>query len=119
MFNKRDRNEVRRIRHERVRKKISGTPTRPRLCVYRSNAHIYAQVIDDEAGNTLAAASTVEKDTRFKSWGSSSSSAKMAEDRPWERSSPSNISRPVGSASAVSTARSVRERFIVVVNAPF
>ena len=62
MFNKRDRNEVRRIRHERVRKKISGTPTCPRLCVYRSNAHIYAQVIDDVAGNTLAAASTVEKD---------------------------------------------------------
>ena len=60
MFNKRDRNEVRRIRHERVRKKISGTPTCPRLCVYRSNAHIYAQVIDDVAGNTLAAASTVE-----------------------------------------------------------
>ena len=62
MFNKRDRNEVRRIRHERVRKKISGTPTCPRLCVYRSNAHIYAQVIDDVAGNTLAAASTVEKE---------------------------------------------------------
>ena len=62
MFNKRDRNEVRRIRHERVRKKISGTPTCPRLCVYRSNAHIYAQVIDDAAGNTLAAASTVEKE---------------------------------------------------------
>ena len=62
MFNKRDRNEVRKIRHERVRKKISGTPTRPRLCVYRSNAHIYAQVIDDVAGNTLAAASTVEKE---------------------------------------------------------
>ena len=53
MFNKRDRNEVRKIRHERVRKKISGTPTCPRLCVYRSNAHIYAQVIDDAAGNTL------------------------------------------------------------------
>lgn len=62
MFNKRDRNEVRRIRHERVRKKISGTPTCPRLCVYRSNAHIYAQVIDDVAGNTLAAASTVERE---------------------------------------------------------
>ena len=62
MYNKRDRNEVRRIRHERVRKKISGTPTCPRLCVYRSNAHIYAQVIDDVAGNTLAAASTVEKE---------------------------------------------------------
>ena len=62
MFNKRDRNEVRKIRHERVRKKISGTPERPRLCVFRSNKHIYAQVIDDVAGNTLAAASTVEKD---------------------------------------------------------
>ena len=62
MFNKRDRNEVRKIRHERVRKKISGTPARPRLCVFRSNKHIYAQVIDDVAGNTLAAASTVEKE---------------------------------------------------------
>ena len=62
MFKKRDRNEVRVIRHERVRKKISGTPERPRLCVYRSNANIYAQVIDDVAGNTLCAASTMEKD---------------------------------------------------------
>ena len=62
MFSKRDRNEVRVIRHERVRKKISGTPERPRLCVYRSNAHIYAQIIDDTKGNTLFAASTVEKD---------------------------------------------------------
>ena len=60
MFNKRDRNEVRLIRHERVRKKISGTPACPRLCVYRSLNHIYAQIIDDVAGNTLAAASTVE-----------------------------------------------------------
>ena len=62
MFSKRDRNEVRKIRHERVRKKISGTPARPRLCVYRSNKHSYAQVSDDVAGNTLAAASTVEKE---------------------------------------------------------
>ena len=62
MFTKRDRNEVRVIRHARVRKKISGTPARPRLCVYRSNLHIYAQIIDDVAGNTLAAASTVEKE---------------------------------------------------------
>ena len=46
----------------RVRKKISGTPERPRLSVYRSNAHIYAQIIDDVTGVTLAAASTVEKD---------------------------------------------------------
>lgn len=62
MFQKRDRNEVRLIRHARVRKKISGTPDRPRLCVYRSNAHIYAQLIDDVAGVTLASASTMEKD---------------------------------------------------------
>ncbi|MBQ6595488.1 MAG: 50S ribosomal protein L18 [Clostridia bacterium] len=62
MFNKRDRNEVRKIRHARVRKKISGTPDRPRLCVYRSNRHIEAQIIDDTVGRTLAAASTVEKD---------------------------------------------------------
>jgi len=48
------------IRHERVRKKISGTPACPRLCVYRSLNHIYAQIIDDVAGNTLVAASTVE-----------------------------------------------------------
>ena len=62
MFKKQDRNEIRVIRHARVRKKISGTTERPRLCVYRSNAHIYAQVIDDTVGKTLVAASTVEKD---------------------------------------------------------
>ena len=62
MFKKQDRNEIRVIRHARVRKKISGTTERPRLCVYRSNAHIYAQIIDDEKGMTLVAASTVEKD---------------------------------------------------------
>ncbi len=62
MFIKRDRNEVRLIRHARVRKKISGTPERPRLCVYRSNTHIYAQIIDDVAGVTIASASTVEKE---------------------------------------------------------
>ena len=48
-------------RHNRVRGKISGTAMRPRLCVFRSEANIYAQIIDDVAGNTLVAASTVEK----------------------------------------------------------
>ena len=62
MFKKQDRNEIRVIRHARIRKKISGTTERPRLCVYRSNAHIYAQIIDDAKGMTLVAASTVEKD---------------------------------------------------------
>jgi large subunit ribosomal protein L18 len=51
-------------RHERVRKTVEGTPARPRLAVYRSLTHIYAQVIDDEQGRTLAAASDVEKAVR-------------------------------------------------------
>ena len=61
MFKKRDRNELREIRHARVRKKISGTPEMPRLSVYRSLKHIQVQVIDDVAGRTLCAASTLEK----------------------------------------------------------
>ena len=60
MFKKRDRNEVRVIRHARVRKKISGTPDMPRLSVYRSNKHIQAQIIDDTKGITLVAASTMD-----------------------------------------------------------
>ena len=60
MFKKRDRNEVRVIRHARVRKKISGTPEMPRLSVYRSNKHIQAQIIDDTKGVTLVAASTLD-----------------------------------------------------------
>ena len=57
-----DKNAQRMKRHTRVRGKISGTPERPRLNVYRSNANIYAQIIDDVNGVTLAAASSVEKD---------------------------------------------------------
>ena len=56
--------ESRKRRHDRVRKKISGTPERPRLAVFRSNRHLVLQVIDDEAGRTLAAASTVEAEVR-------------------------------------------------------
>jgi large subunit ribosomal protein L18 len=51
-------------RHFRVRKKVSGTAARPRLAVFRTSKHIYAQVIDDVSGRTLAAASTAEKDVR-------------------------------------------------------
>jgi large subunit ribosomal protein L18 len=52
--------ESRRRRHRRVRKKIVGTPDRPRLSVFRSNKHVYAQLVDDREGRTLAAASTME-----------------------------------------------------------
>ena len=62
MFIKRDRNEERLIRHARVRKRLSGTTETPRLCVYRSNAEIYAQIIDDTKGVTLASASSADKD---------------------------------------------------------
>ena len=60
MIKKIDKNANRLARHARVRKKISGTGERPRLDVYRSNSHIYAQVIDDTTGTTLASASTLE-----------------------------------------------------------
>ncbi len=62
MVNKIDKNTERKRRHVRVRKKISGSADCPRLCVFRSLNHIYAQVIDDEKGVTLCAASTMEKD---------------------------------------------------------
>jgi len=62
MISKKDKNQDRVIRHARVRKKISGTAERPRLCVYRSTNHIYAQVIDDVKGTTLCSASTLSKD---------------------------------------------------------
>lgn len=62
MIASKDKNEVRVARHGRIRNKIKGTAARPRLNVFRSLNHIYAQVIDDDAGVTLAAASTVEKE---------------------------------------------------------
>jgi large subunit ribosomal protein L18 len=52
--------------HTRIRKKLAGSPERPRLAVFRSQSHIYAQVIDDEAGRTLCAASTLDKDLKQK-----------------------------------------------------
>ena len=58
------RGAARRKRHQRIRLHLAGTQDRPRLAVFRSLNHIYAQVIDDAAGTTLAAASTVEKDLR-------------------------------------------------------
>ena len=62
MIFKADKNAVRKKRHARVRTKLSGTQERPRLNVYRSNNHIYAQIIDDVNGVTLASASTLDKE---------------------------------------------------------
>ena len=62
MVRKPDTNAQRMVRHKRVRGKISGTPERPRLNVFRSNANIYAQIIDDVNGVTLISASTLDKD---------------------------------------------------------
>jgi large subunit ribosomal protein L18 len=56
--------DVRKRLHTRIRKKIQGTASRPRLAVFRSQAHIYAQVVDDHAGRTLCAASSLDKDVR-------------------------------------------------------
>ena len=64
MVSKKSRQEVRMNKHRRLRNRFSGTPERPRLAVFRSNNHMYAQIIDDTVGNTLVAASTVEKDVK-------------------------------------------------------
>ena len=60
MFNKESKNEKRIRRHERIRSKVKGSATCPRLSVYRSNAHIHCQVIDDESSKTLVACSSLE-----------------------------------------------------------
>ncbi|MBC2579641.1 50S ribosomal protein L18 [Clostridium sp. DJ247] len=75
MFNKEDKNKARVRRHLRVRKKVFGTPERPRLAVFRSEKNIYAQIIDDINGVTLVAASTLDKD--FNGVGSNKEAAKV------------------------------------------
>ena len=66
MITKIDRKATRTRRHLRVRKKISGTAECPRLCVYRSNTNLYAQIIDDVAGVTIVSASTLDKEVKTK-----------------------------------------------------
>ena len=61
MISKKSRAEVRAKKHMKIRNHMSGTSVRPRLAVFRSNKHMYAQIIDDEAANTMVAASTTEK----------------------------------------------------------
>ena len=64
MFKKESRTEIREKKHMKIRNRFSGTPERPRMAVFRSNNHMYVQIIDDLAGNTLVAASTLDKDVK-------------------------------------------------------
>ncbi len=93
MIKKIDTNAQRLRRHKRVRAKISGTPERPRLNVFRSEANIYAQVIDDVAGVTLASASSLEKG--FEGLGSNCEAAKKVGQAVAERAKAKGISTVV------------------------
>lgn len=64
MVSNTNRSEVRKNKHRRIRSRLSGTPEKPRLSVFRSNNHMYAQVIDDVAGNTIVSASTLQADVK-------------------------------------------------------
>ena len=64
MVSKKSRSEVRENKHRKLRNRFSGTAERPRLAVFRSNNHMYAQIIDDTVGNTLVSASTLQKDVK-------------------------------------------------------
>ena len=79
MITKADKNVTRKKRHARVRTKLSGTAARPRLNVFRSNKHIYAQLIDDVNGVTLASASTLDKDVNVDSSSNIDAAVKIGE----------------------------------------
>jgi len=84
MIKKESRNSMRVVRHERIRSKISGTNDTPRLCVFRSNKEIYAQIINDETKTTLCSASSLDKDLNAKNGGNVEAAAlvgkKIAEE---------------------------------------
>ena len=93
MIKRPDTNAQRIKRHKRVRSKVSGTPERPRLCVFRSEKHIYAQVIDDVNGVTLVSASSVEKD--FEGLGSNKAAARKVGVKVAERAKAKGIDNVV------------------------
>jgi large subunit ribosomal protein L18 len=75
---KASRNDKRLVRHRRVRRNLSGVPGKPRLCVFRSLKNIFVQVIDDTTGNTIAAASSLDKDLKSKqAYGGNKAAAKL------------------------------------------
>ncbi len=96
MINKIDKNEERKVRHKRVRRKISGTSERPRLCVYRSLSQIYAQIIDDTKGQTIVSASSIESEIKALCQGKSKSEqAKIVGEQLAKRALKKKISEVV------------------------
>ena len=93
MVSRKDSNKARLKRHKRVRAKVSGTAARPRLAVYRSNANISAQIIDDVAGVTLVSASTLEK--AFEGNGGNKEAAKLVGKKIAERAAAKGITEVV------------------------
>ncbi len=83
--------EARRRRHMRIRKDVHGTAERPRLSVYRSNAHIYAQLIDDDSGHTLVAASSLDGDTGLNGDGTKTDVARRVGELVAERAKEAGI----------------------------
>lgn len=94
MIKKKSRNKMRQKRHLRARKSLVGTPLRPRLSVYRSNKHLYAQVIDDINAVTLASASTIEKDDKVDN-GGNVEAAKVVGEKIAKRALENNINNVV------------------------
>ena len=92
MINKKSRNEMRVERHRRVRNKVSGTTEVPRLNVFRSNSNIFAQIIDDTKGITLASASSIDKELKLTN-GSNVEAAKEVGKLIAERAKKANISK--------------------------
>ena len=94
MINKVSRNQMRIIRHARVRSKVFGTSEVPRLCVFRSNKEIYAQIIDDESRTTICSASSLEKDLKIKN-GSNVEAAKVVGKSIAEKAKKAKITKVV------------------------
>ena len=94
MIKKESRNKMRESRHERVRKTLMGTSAIPRLCVFRSNTGIYAQIIDDETRTTLVSASSLDKDLKIEN-GSNVEAAKVVGKAIAEKATKAKITKVV------------------------
>ena len=94
MIKKESRNSMRQARHERIRKTMMGTSATPRLCVFRSNTGIYAQIIDDESRTTLVSASSLDKELKIKN-GSNVEAAKVVGKSIAEKAKKAKITKVV------------------------